>query len=73
MAAIKNVNWPWVEVEDKYSPEGTIVINMDDVSVIWDRNQGRYYYGVRLKSGNWIESISDAGLTELKELVMKIK
>lgn len=73
MAAIKNVNWPWVEVEDKYSPEGTIVINMDDVSVIWDRNQGRYRYGVKLKCGDWVESISDSGLTELKELVMKIK
>ena len=72
MSAIKKVNWPWVEVEDRYSPEGTILINIDEASVIWDRPTGQYHYGVKLKrSGDWIEHISKEGLKELKELVMK--
>ena len=71
MSAIKKVNWPWVEVEDIYSPEGTIIINTDAIACVWDRYTGQYHCGIKLKNGDWIEQVSKEGLKELKELLMK--
>ena len=73
MSAIKNINWPWIEVEDKFEPEGTIVINIDEIAYVWDRYTGQYRYGIKLKNGDWLEQVSKEGLKELKELLMKVK
>jgi hypothetical protein len=74
---IKRVNWPWVEIEDGFDGLGgqdsTLVINVNDIIMIWDRSNSSYRYGVRLKDGSWFEPISKDGLNELKDLIMTHK
>lgn len=67
---IKKVNWPWVEVDDGFSGSGTVLINMNEVTMIWDRAQGKYKYGVQFKGGNWFDLITEDGLRELKDLLL---
>ena len=68
---IKRVNWPWIEVLDNFVPEGeTIVINMDEISMIWARNNTKYISGIQLKNGNWIQGLSTNAIKEIQELIM---
>ena len=67
---IKNVNWPWVEIRDAYEGDGTIVINMNEVSGVYDKSDNMYKWGVRWKDGSWLDNFSEEALAELKELVM---
>lgn len=71
---IKRVNWPWVEVADYYTdpdPDETLIINIDEVAVVWSRTNTKYRAGVKLKSGDWIEIISADALKELKNLIIE--
>lgn len=70
---IKNVNWPWVEIRDAYEGDGTIVINMNEVSCVYDKSDTIYKWGVRWKDGSWLDNFSKEALAELKELVMNRK
>lgn len=68
---IKRINWPWVEVFDNFVPGGeTIAINMDEVSMIWARNDTKYVSGIQLKNGTWIQGLSSAAIKEVQELRM---
>jgi len=65
---IKSINWPWVEIRDSYG--STIVININEVTSIWDKPGTMFKYGIRFKDGTWDERLGEGALTELKELVM---
>lgn len=68
---IKRVNWPWVEIQDSFEFEdGTVVINVNDITLIWDRAQGKYKYGVMFKHGDWFDHLVDEALAELKDLMI---
>ncbi len=68
---IKRVNWPWVEIIDNYTPEDTIIINIDDIAAVWSRYNTRYRGGVRFTHGEWSEVLSVNALRELKNLIME--
>lgn len=65
------INLPWIEVEDRYkNPTGTRVININDISSVYDRSDTLYRTGVITKFGHCIENISDESLSELKDFLM---
>ena len=66
---IKNVNWPWVEIDDG-SEENSYAINMEDVSAIYTNPKSYYKYGIRFKDGSWLDNFYRDALVELKDLVM---
>ena len=62
------INYPWVEVEDR--SEGSLVISLEDVSAVYDNNNGWYKYGIRFKDGSWLDNVSIESLKELKTYLM---
>ena len=62
------INYPWVEVEDR--SEGSLVISLEDVSAVYDNNNGWYKYGIRFKDGSWLDNVSVESLKELKTYLM---
>ena len=68
---IKAVNWPYVELKDAYN--GTIIINAEDISTVWDNPNTYHKYGILFKSGIWYDNFKTEGLTELKDLLMNRK
>ena len=65
------INYPWVEVEDR--SEGSLVISLEDVSAVYDNNNGWYKYGIRFKDGSWLDNVSIESLKELKTYLMTKK
>ena len=68
---IKRVNWPWVEIVDNYTPEDTIVININDITAVWNRYNTKYHGGIKFVHGEWSEVLSVNALRELKNLIME--
>ena len=62
------INYPWVEVEDR--SEGSLVISLEDVSAVYDNNNGWYKYGIRFKDSSWLDNVSVESLKELKTYLM---
>ena len=68
------INLPWIEVEDKYEePTGTYIININDISSVYDREGTVYTTGVRTKHGECITNISKESLSELKDFLLSHK
>lgn len=62
------INYPWIEVEDR--SEGSLVISLEDISAVYDNNNGWYKYGIRFKDGTWLDNVSVESLKELKTYLM---
>ena len=62
------INYPWIEVEDR--SEGSLVISLEDISAVYDNDNGWYKYGIRFKDGSWLDNVSVESLKELKEYLM---
>jgi len=62
------INYPWVEVEDR--SDGSLVISLEDVSAVYDNNNGWYKYGIRFKDSSWLNNVSVESLKELKTYLM---
>lgn len=62
------INYPWVEVEDR--SDGSLVISLEDVSAVYDNNNGWYKYGIRFKDSSWLDNVSVESLKELKTYLM---
>ena len=70
---IKNVNWPWVEILTEVG-DSTALLNVNELTTIWNFFNGHYNSGVRYKNGDWCEILfSDDALAELKTLIMNHK
>ena len=72
---IKNVNWPWVEIQDDFTgPENTITINVNEIVAVWPRMKTCFKSGILLKDGTWLQDhfCGDA-LKELKDLIITHK
>ena len=68
---IKKINWPWVEIEDDFKT--TVVINVNEISAVWDNSSTMYKNGIRWKNGTWNDNFPDESLAELKKLIMNYK
>lgn len=62
------INNPWIEVEDR--SEGSLVISLEDISAVYDNDNGWYKYGIRFKDGSWLDNVSVESLKELKTYLM---
>ncbi len=62
------INYPWIEVEDRSG--GSLVISLEDISAVYDNNNGWYKYGIRFKDGSWLDNVSVESLKELKMYLM---
>ena len=65
---IKKINWPWIEIEDVWGD--TVVININEISAVWDNANTIYKHGIRFKDGTWSDIYKIDSLVELKTLLM---
>ena len=64
------VNLPWIEIGDRFVGDGTCVVNINDISAVYDVPDSFYKYGIRFKDGSWDDKFSTSDLRELKMFLM---